>query len=368
MSTAGEAMGVREDIERWMRSERIPVGAHVLLSAASGVYGLGVGLRLSLYRSGIVKPERLPVPVISVGNLTVGGTGKTPVTMHLARLLKKMGRRPAVVSRGYGGTAKGPAVVSDGEKTLLTPAEAGDEPVLMARSLPGVPVVVSARRAEGGRLAFERFSSDVLILDDGFQHIGLARDLDILLVDGRRGFGNGYLVPRGVLREPARHAGRADLVLVKDGGAFGSGGGPKGVDLPAAAFEYRPGELVELGSGEKTPASGLRGRRVTALSAIAEPGSFASVLTGLGAEVAVELAYPDHHAYSPEDVKDIGAASEGTDLIVTTEKDAVKLALLGPSLEGLPIFTLTIDLATDDDRLRRALSECLEKFYGAARA
>ena len=184
-------------------------GASVAVASAlrllSLPYGAAVALRNHLYDRELLRTAKLPCPVVSVGNLTVGGTGKTPTVILLAALLKEHGHRPAVLSRGYGGHAKASVnVVSDGNRILLGWREAGDEPVLIAGALPGVPVLTGPKRFLTGRAAVERFGADVLILDDAFQHRSLFRDIDIVLIDAARPFGNGFLLPRGPLREPPR--------------------------------------------------------------------------------------------------------------------------------------------------------------------
>jgi tetraacyldisaccharide 4'-kinase len=185
------------------------------LTLISFFYKQAVILRNRAYHKGLLRTRKLSIPVISIGNLTVGGTGKTPTTIYLARLLQGMGKRVGVLSRGYRGAASGDAnVVSDGEKLRLGPGEAGDEPFLIAEKLPGIIVLTGKDRGLAGEYAQKNFLIDVALLDDGFQHIKLKRDLDILLLDGINPLGNGYLLPRGNLREPPESIRRAHLVLV----------------------------------------------------------------------------------------------------------------------------------------------------------
>ncbi|MBI5810633.1 MAG: tetraacyldisaccharide 4'-kinase, partial [Deltaproteobacteria bacterium] len=191
--------GIRIAIDRWMRDEHTGLAPHIALYLLSILYGASVRMRASLFAIGLIKTKRLPCRVVSIGNLTVGGSGKTPMVMHMADILQKKGRRVVILCRGYKGSAKGVNAVSDGRTVLLGYKEAGDEPYLLARRLKGVPVVVGRDRYKSGLYAIEAFSPDVILLDDGFQHIRLARDVNILLVDSKEGFGNGHLLPRGLL-------------------------------------------------------------------------------------------------------------------------------------------------------------------------
>ena len=186
----------------------------VLLTLLSFVYALILQLRVLVYKAGLLRSFRLPCPVISVGNLTVGGTGKTPMTLYLARWFMDRGKRVVILSRGYGGSLEGTIrIVADGSTILLSPGDAGDEPYLLANSLPGVMVVIGSDRYQAGCLALERLNPDIFILDDGFQHLRLKRDLNLLLLDCEKPFGNGRTLPAGILREPVSAIERADLVI-----------------------------------------------------------------------------------------------------------------------------------------------------------
>lgn len=308
------------------------------LAPASLVCSLVMTARAYLYGSGILKRKRLPCKVVSVGNITAGGTGKTPMVMHIARLLKSKGRRVAVVTRGYGGSLEGrTAVVSDGSSILLDAARAGDEAVLMARGLSGVPVVMGSGRYDAGMLAVKEFGPDVIILDDAFQRLDLHRDMDVLLLDAAHPFGNGWTLPMGYLREPQGAAGRADIAvltraedgLLASGMAKVAGAAP---GLPVAASVHRAASLKGPWDGEEAGLGWLAGKRVIAVSGIASPASFALILKGLNAKIADSLDFPDHYAYRQEDVQKMDALAEaaGADAVVTTGKDAVKLSGLAP--------------------------------------
>jgi tetraacyldisaccharide 4'-kinase len=336
--------------------------ARLILSPLSLVYGAGVRLRLSLYSAGILKTRRLPCAVISVGNITTGGTGKTPVTMHIAGLLKKRGRRVAILSRGYKRRSKGVCVVSDGKDILLDPLQAGDEPYLMARRLPGVPVVVGEDRVKAGEYLIKRFSPECIVLDDGFQHVRLSRDLNILLVDSKTGLGNDRLLPGGILREPSGGIARADLILVKDTGLkAGTEQRLKGFNLPLLRFHYSVTNAFQLMRKRRLAPDRLKGKKVFALAGVANPQSFLETLEELGVSITGKLLYRDHHSYSKADIDNIKAASVGAELIITTEKDGVKLESFAREKGLVPIYALRIDVTMEETKyfeeyLMRALS------------
>ncbi len=352
---------------------RAGVGASLtrgMLGGLAGLYDGGLEAYLAAEKAGLRKRARLPVPVVSIGNLSVGGTGKTPMTQWVCRQLAQEGRRVAVLSRGHGGASQSVRVVSDAAGTVLRPAaDAGDEPTLLAQTLPGVPVLVGKDRRVSGREALRRFDLDALILDDGFQFWQLARDLDIVLLDAKRPFGNGFPLPRGLLREPKRHLARAGVVVAtRAGGLTGaerrSLTGQVSALAPAARLffaDHRPAGWVraEALSSPLLPLSLLAGARVAAVSAIAQPQSFTGALARLGASVVYERAWADHRAVSPLEAQAVlaDAAKSGADALVMTEKDAVKWPF-APSLPGLPsyalpsyalpIYALRIEMTVDD--------------------
>ena len=268
--------------------------------------------------------RRLPHPVISVGNLSMGGSGKTPVVAALARLLRQRGERPVILTRGYGrrDTREGVLVVSDGQRVLEPVDRSGDEPQLLARTLPGVPVLVGADRYLAGVFAERHFAATVSILDDGFQHVQLERDVDLLLVSVDDL--NDRVVPAGHLREPLDAAQLADAVLVT--------GSEESVTAVAEAVKHPTIFRVNTRYGvinrriQKDPPST---ERVVAFAGIARPQRFFNALRSLGYEVARELTFPDHHWYTDRDISGIQAAARdaNTPVIVTTEKDAVRCDL-----------------------------------------
>jgi tetraacyldisaccharide 4'-kinase len=301
----------------------------VALRLLSLPYGAAVALRNRLYDRGVLRQDRLPCPVVSAGNLTVGGTGKTPTVIFLANLLKERGYRPAVLSRGYGGHARASVnIVSDGNRILLGWRDAGDEPILIAGAAPGVPVLTGPKRSLTGKAAVELFGANVLILDDAFQHRALFRNLDIVLVDAQSPFGNGFILPRGPLREMPEALRRAHLIIRTGTERDPADPLPEASGTPAFRGIRRPLGLVEAGTGRLLPPEELKGLRVCAFAGIGRPEAFRATLTGLGAEIASFRAFPDHHPYTCNDIHALRrlAGESGAARIVTTEKDAVRLS------------------------------------------
>lgn len=324
---------MKQRIQEVMSGRSRPLLLSGILRLLSMLYGLAMRARAALYRSGIVSTKKLPCAVVSVGNITMGGTGKTPTAISIANLLRSMDRHPAVVSRGYGRQREQDLlVVSDGTRRLEGPSRGGDEPVLIAERSPGVPVIVGADRFRAGMMAIERVHPDVIVLDDGFQHIRLARDLNIALVDAQDPFGNQRLFPAGVLREHPRELRRADAVVItRIDASRDLAGLMRAIRAltPAAIFTARlaPVELTGHAAGEKLPLEALRGVKIAAFAGIARPESFFGMLSGLGADLKDCMAFPDHHVYTAKDLLAIRqrAGSARADLIVTTEKDLVRM-------------------------------------------
>jgi tetraacyldisaccharide 4'-kinase len=277
----------------------------------------------------------------------VGGTGKTPLVMMLAKELMGRGISVAILSRGYKGTQSSEPVVSDGKSIFLSPEASGDEPFLMAQRCKGVPVLVGKDRFANGRVALQKFSVKGLLLDDGYQHLPLHRDLDILLIDSHMGFGDQHLLPRGILREPLSHLRRAHLfLLTKVDDLETSRPLEKQIHEihPGAQVfhsHYQPTSLADP-RGEQEELYSLKGKKILALSGIASPDSFSSLLRRCEMEIVSEAIFPDHHSYTPKDLSSIKEKSKGVDWIVTTEKDMLKLRTLG--IDPLPIRSLRIEM------------------------
>lgn len=328
----------------------------MFLMPFSLVYAFIQQMRCGLYRVGLLKSKQLPRPVISVGNLTVGGTGKTPTTAWIARYLMAQGLRVAVLSRGYGGSLEGtPVIVSDGRTVLLTPEQCGDEPFLLARTIPGLMVVIGADRYEAGLLAISRLSPDIFLLDDGFQHLRLRRDLDILLLDYSHPFGNGWTLPAGLLREPKSAIARADLVMYTRC--------PEGVRSSAAVAgkavcmaRHQLCDARSFTDDIPVPFTTLENRKVLAFAGIAEPQSFFDGLRAHGLELVATLSFPDHAEYTEVKIAEIISVLQacGADSVITTEKDGVKLRHLPAKLSEI-LLLARLDLTLEDSSPLTAL-------------
>ena len=322
----------------------------------SQVYSLAMRVRALLYRRGVMARRRLRNPVISVGNLTLGGTGKTPFVAYLAGVLKQAGYEPVILSRGYRGQAEhSTLLVSDGRKVLCGPARSGDEPFLLAGQLPGVRVAVGKNRHRSGTLVEEDADGRVIhILDDGFQHLQLKRNLDILLVDATDPFGGGQLLPAGRLREPLAAMGRADLVVITRSHLMGEVDDLEAVIrrhnklTPISYFYHDAVGVFDLKSRAQFRTRDFVGRRLIALAAIGNPGLFVQDLEHYQMDVRRQLLFPDHHPYSQNDLDQaLGSLEEhGAEALMTTEKDAVRLQGLefGPG----QIFVLKIEALPED--------------------
>ena len=287
-------------------------------------------VRRAAYAVGALRRYRLPMPVISVGNLSFGGSGKTPTVIALARDLVRRGRRPAVLSRGFGRDRPTPMVVVGPDPTA-DPAVCGDEPLEIARALPGVPVVVDSDRVRGGHRAAE-IGADVVLLDDGFQHLRLERDRDLVLLPADDPWAGGHLPPRGRLRERPTAIRRATAALVT--GLTGTGDSrfeqiqlelsTLAPSCPVIGLETRVTRM--LGPDGQLHANEIGGRRVVAFAGLARPQQFSHSLQQLGAEVVASHWFADHHTYQPQEVEEICAEAAALEALpVTTRKDAVKL-------------------------------------------
>ncbi len=340
-----------------------------VLAAAAAGYRVGVGLREWSFASGVRTVRRLSCPVVCVGNLTVGGSGKTPCAIALAQWFRARGRMVGILLRGYGRRGSGVVIAADPEGIRASWQEVGDEAVLLARRLPGVPVLVGGDRFQAGGEAVRRFGVAVLVLDDGFQHRQLHRELDLVMVDATDPFGGGRLLPRGRLREPVAGLRRAHAIILSRT--------DQAPNLPALRrhleeivpgrpqilSRHRPSRLVDPADGTEEPLPTLRGRRLLAVSGIASPEGFHRTLTDLGGILTGALVFPDHHPYDRADLLRVDRTAQETraELIVTTEKDAIRMQA-GREMDAgrCPTLALQVDLEITEgaDVLDRLLVNC----------
>jgi len=323
-----------------------PLLPHALLPLAL-LYGGVVRMRRGFYAKGILLSRSLPCKVLSVGNLTVGGSGKTPMTASIAQGLKDRGHRVAILSRGYKGRREGiGGVVSDGERILLEVRDSGDEAQMLARRLKGIPVGVGKDRYRMGLQLWRSFQPKVIVLDDGFQHLRLRRDLDLLVVDSSFRPSGARLLPAGPLREPLEASKAADIIVI----TYWDPRRPaEGLErtlrtlCPSAPLFHASASyegFVDLSSGEVLPLEALRGRKVCAISGTAKPRRFFEVLRDLGLEVFGEVAREDHHLWREEELEKI-MELPGIEAVVTTEKDAVRVP---SSPHPIPIYSLRMGM------------------------
>lgn len=290
------------------------------------LYGAVIRIRNFCYDSGIFNSYAVGCKVICVGNITVGGTGKTPMVQFIVRALLSLGKRVAIVSRGYGRSTSDGLLVSDGEKILRPASEAGDEPWLLARSCKGAIVAVDKDRVRMAREIVKSFSPDVIVLDDAFQHRRIKRDLDVVMIRSGKAFGNGFLLPAGPLREPVSGLRRAQLIMLRK---------PNDEvtrislqeNIPVFNFDYQILNLCNHEGPAPALELELQGARVIAFSGIANPSSFLNTLGELNLNILDYKAFQDHHQYTASDIKHLLAGRERLDAqyIITTEKDWVKL-------------------------------------------
>jgi tetraacyldisaccharide 4'-kinase len=336
-----------------------------ILYALSFVYERFVQLRLYLYRKRVFRERALGCLVISIGNLTVGGTGKTPIVEKFARALQSGGRRVAILSRGYKSVPRKrswldrikktdvdpPRVVSDGKSLLLDSLTAGDEPYMLAHNLRDVIVLVDKDRVKSGRFAIDKWNIDTLLLDDGLQYLHLKHRLDMVLVDRQAPFGNEFLLPRGTLRESPRNLRRASYIFITK-----NTGEPNNALIQRVRRYNRTAEIIECAhkplylqnvyTGERLPLEHLRNAFIGSLCGIAVPDSFEGGLKALGAHVDLAKQYIDHHYYTEAELRSFIGRCIRRDLamIVTTEKDAVRMPRLPEAEVKVPIYFLRVEI------------------------
>ena len=350
------------------------------LAPLSVVYGALARARTRLYRSGFLKSERVGAPVVSVGNLTAGGTGKTPLVEWVARAVAAEGLRPCVLSRGYGREdVTRRVVVSDGARVLASVREGGDEPVLLAESLAGVASVVCDRdRVAAARWALENLGAQVFVLDDGFQHMRIARDLDIVTLDATEPWGGGHLLPRGLLREPTAALARAGCVVITrsdlshdlghlraevarltDARVFASRVRTRGLRGTDDDKEHARTGTHQEESARVSVESLISNGAVAAFCAVGNPRAFFEQLRKEGFDLRHTRSFPDHHAYSRSEVETFerDAEARGALALLTTAKDAVKLRAQAFTL---PCYVVEIELEFEDEAaLRRLVKDAI---------
>lgn len=337
-----------------------------VLKQLSRLYAAIVQIRLWLYQHGIFRHHTLGCQVVSVGNLTVGGTGKTPVVEVFARSLQKRGRKVAILSRGYKRDeppllrrmfdrvtfrrrAQEPLVVSDGKHLLLDSDVSGDEPYMLASNLSDVAVLVHRNRVRAGQYAISRHGCDTLILDDGFQYLPLKHQLDIVLVDRTNPFGNRNLLPRGILREPARNIKRASFIFITKANGDGAEDLKRQLremnpNAEIAECRHSPKYLQDAYTGERKGLDFLKDREIAAVSAIAVPKGFEDELVRLGARLLYHKRYADHHRYTQQEILNLinKSLDRGAKAIITTEKDAVRFPMI--ERRDIPIYFLRVEI------------------------
>lgn len=338
-----------------------------VLKLLSRLYSFIMNVRLALYEHRLLRSKTLGCQVISIGNLTVGGTGKTPVVEVFARALQKNGRKVAILSRGYMKAEdpfperlknllsfqtpqqQPPRVVSNGERLLLDSEMGGDEPYMLASNLPNVCVIVDKDRVKSGRYAIQKLGCDTLILDDGFQYLRLKHRVDIVLVDRTNPFDNGYVLPRGLLRESIRHLSRATFIFITKSPGDGSAELRQQIralndKAEIAECRHTPRHFQDVFTGERKPLDFLRGRKVATLSGIAAPRGFEETIERLGGDLVHRKRFADHHRYTQQEILDMINASrdQGATAIVTTEKDAVRFPLI--ERRDIPLYFLRVEI------------------------
>jgi len=336
----------------------LPPVSYPFIYAPAKLYELGVRARAALYEIGLFETRRLKAPVISVGNLTVGGAGKTPCVAFLARFLRGAGYEVAILSRGYKRESRGRVEVSNGKEILCGPNESGDEPFLLAKSCPGARVVVDRDRYAAGKWLEERGRISAFILDDGYQHLRLARDLNLLLIDASDPPDQTKVIPFGRLREPITAMRRADAVIVtRSDQPFDRPALENAIrrfaraDRPIFYARHKMTELTRLdGAGSVSPVD-FAGRRVAAVSGVARPDRFVADLERLGMEIALRRDFDDHHRYTREELSVIveRAREARAEAVITTEKDAANLPADFAGSSEPPIFAARIEFACENE-------------------
>ncbi len=332
-----------------------------LLYPLSLLYKIAVKMRLFVYKKGIIKKVKLPGFVVSVGNITVGGTGKTPMVIEIAQWAKEQGYKVAVLSRGYKGDYKGWLLVSDGVDLITSPKQSGDEPYLIANRLKGVIVAVSKNRYALGFYIWKYYGVNFFILDDGFQYFYLNRDVDIVLVNADKPFGNKRLLPSGPLREPINHISRADICVITDGDHVPQELSAYNLsNLNAVYIAHYMAESLIFYHDSKMPIHILQNKRVVGFAGISRPIRFKNLLYRLGAKVVFFKGFPDHYWFKEEDINELIYQKNirNADFILTTEKDWVRIMKKDLNIGYIKVKLLI----KDKDRFFDFIDKAYEKY------
>lgn len=350
-------------IDKDIRRNRI---IRIFLFPLSVLYTCLVQIRNFLFDSFVFMNQRFAVAIVSVGNITAGGTGKTPMTMWLIHLLREDFKRIVVISRGYGRKTKGIKVVSDGSGNVMSAQEGGDEPVLIARKHPSCPVIVSEKRSRGIGKALVEFQPDLILLDDAFQHRWVYRHCDMVLINAGGELYKEHLLPLGNLREPLSNLQRADIIVMTKIMEYVDARDTAVIEkmYSGPIFESRfiPDRLVNHNFAEVYPIEQLRGQRVLAFAGISDPRLFAHFLEEQGMILEELVPYPDHHYYTQRDLDDLYSRARGHNCryIITTEKDLVKIKVT--RIKDLEILGLSIRIViAEHELLRQNLLSCIDK-------
>ncbi|OGC90475.1 MAG: tetraacyldisaccharide 4'-kinase [candidate division Zixibacteria bacterium RBG_16_48_11] len=340
----------------------------LVLRILSALYLCGYWIRKSLYQTGLLRPVRVNIPVISVGNLTWGGTGKTPLVIYLALCLEKSGQRVVILTRGYKRKTKEQIILDQKNLKAMNWQKCGDEPYLICQSLQNTAVVINAKRSKAARWAEENLKPDVFILDDGFQHWKLHRDLEIVLIDSQNPFGNGRLQPLGILREPLEALSRADLVILSK-----VSGREISAELHQKVSSYYRGETLqtkyklssirELETGQEFVLSDLKRKKLLAFCGIGNPDSFYSLLEQSELRVGKKLSFPDHYSYDKFDFLTLEkeGLKIGADYLATTAKDRLKIPANLQLQLPLLIFEIEVEVISGERVLWQQIEQILQK-------
>lgn len=330
----------------------------LLLTPLSWLYGIITRTRNFCYETGLFKQSKLPCTVMSIGNIVVGGSGKTPAVASIAKLLQKSGYKVAILLRGYGRrSSEKTLIVSDGEVCLRSRVESGDEAYLLAQQLNDIPIIVGKNRFITGKIAYDQFNCDIILLDDGYQHRKLARDMDILTIDATQPYGTGSLLPIGTLREPISSLKRTDIILLTRVDVSNTPIEELKYEIqqrikntPILESIHQPTSLYEIGNYNGSdnkpytiPLTDLQGKRILAVCGIGNPDAFKITLQHFNPEFIELLTFPDHHSYTDSDINKIIQYSKqvNAEWVVTTQKDEDKLSALA---QHIPVVVLAIEL------------------------